>query len=201
MDRRALIGGSVVLGAAALFGGIGLAENQEPSYLGEANRKEFRRMPIFLVTGHFRDRVIRNFGKTTVAAQRDALNAIAKKLVGVGIASVGGRECDQLIVELGVHTHARGAQAADQPAQDLFDLLPANFLCLHFDQGVAVFLLPISRFGHEFCLGVNFDHVQVLCQSGWCDHRARIQTRPHEVAIPGEFQHDSCANCRRCSRP
>ncbi len=37
----------------------------------------------------------------------------------------------------------------DQAAQDLFDVLPANFLRLHFDQGVAVFLLPISRFGHD----------------------------------------------------
>jgi uncharacterized protein with GYD domain len=80
MDRRALISGSVLLGAA-FVSGIGSAEDQEPS-LGEANRKESTRMPSFLVTGHFRDKVIRNIGKTGVAAQRDALNGIAKKLKG-----------------------------------------------------------------------------------------------------------------------
>ena len=59
---------------------------------------------------------------------------------------------------------------------------------------VAVFLLPISRFGHESFPGVNFENVQVLCQSGRRDNRARLRTRIHRLEICGELQHQARAN-------
>ena len=35
-----------------------------------------------------------------------------------------------------------------EPVWNLLDMTPADFLCLHFDQGIAVFLFPIGGFGH-----------------------------------------------------
>ena len=64
------------------------------------------------------------------------------------VASIGGGERGEFIVELQIDAHARRAQAADQAAQRLLDLPPALLLVLHFPQRVAVLFFPI-RFGHE----------------------------------------------------
>jgi len=95
------------------------------------------------------------------------------EFICVGIAPVGRGKGFEFIIQLGVHAHAGGAQPPDKPAQHLFDLPPANLLRLHFDQRVAVLLLPIVAIGHGFFLGnlnrpmqggVNFRHVQMFCQ-------------------------------------